>query len=138
MPIKPRDFLDQSQRLIKGNTEVDHRSAVSRAYYCALHSCIQLCRQLPNGFGQDASSSHEKAITQLIQWPTQKPFGSVQKQCVALGISLRKGKKLRVHADYKLGSTVELLAAKQHLSKMGLITIQADNVLQKLKPPTKS
>ena len=138
MPIGPRDLLDQSQRLLKGDTEVDHRAAVSRAYYCALHCCILLCRKHPDGFSIVGSSSHEEAIAKLIAWPTQKPFGSVRKQCVALGISLRKGKKLRVRADYSLNSTIELSKAKQHVSNMGLIKVQADKVMQSLTGASKS
>lgn len=75
---------------------------------------------------------------QLIQWPTQKPFGSVKKECYALGISLRKGKNLRVRADYKLGVAFELLKAKQHVSNMGVIKVQADYALQKLTTSNKS
>lgn len=35
--IQPRDFLAQAERLLAGDSEVDRRSAVSRAYYAAYH-----------------------------------------------------------------------------------------------------
>ncbi len=35
--IQPRDFLVQADRLLASGSEVDRRSAVSRAYYAAYH-----------------------------------------------------------------------------------------------------
>jgi len=136
MPIEPRDFLDQSRRLIEGNAEVDHRSAVSRAYYCALHCCIHLCQIMPGGFEDSSASSHESVIQQLINWPSGKPYGSVRKQCVALGLSLRKGKILRKRADYLLTASFKLSTAKQHISKMGLIKVQTDHVMKNISAAT--
>ena len=132
MSIEPRDFLDQARRLIGGDAEVDHRSAVSRAYYCALHSCIELCRLMPGGFEDQYASSHESVIKQLVNWPSEKPYGSVRKQCVALGLDLRKGKILRKRADYLLAASFEQSAAKQHINKMGLIKVQADHVMKNI------
>lgn len=136
MPIEPRDFLDQSRRLIECKLEVDHRSAVSRAYYCALHSCIQLCRLMPDGFEDNDASSHESVIRQLVNWPSEKPYGSVRKQCVALGLDLRKGKLLRKRADYLLTVSFEQSTAKQHINKMGLIKVQADHVMNNITAAT--
>lgn len=138
MPIEPRDFLDQSRRLINGNAEVDHRSAVSRAYYCALHSCIQICQLMPGGFEDNYASSHESVIKQLVNSPSEKPFSAVRRQCIALGVDLRKGKVLRRRADYLLTVSFDLSTAKQHISKMGLIKVQADHVMKNIIGATTS
>lgn len=132
MPIKPRDFQEQALKLIKGDVEVDHRSAVSRSYYCALHSCINLCAYLPGGFQDDASTSHQSVIDQLRACPAEKPFASIRTDILGLATQLRKGKTLRNRADYKLHLAFDLVRAQEHVKKMGMIKVRADHLVGQL------
>lgn len=136
MPIKPLDFLAQSQRLIQLDEEVEHRSAVSRAYYCAFHACTKVCDALGVGPSIGSKRSHEEVIDCLTSVPSTKPFGALKVECKALGIELRKGKKLRKCADYQLDRTLALSDAKSHLAKMGMINVRANSLMPRILAAT--
>ena len=133
MPIKPRDFLDIAHRLIARADEVDHRSAVSRSYYGALHSCMDLCRLMPGGYADNASTSHQSVIDQLRACPGSQDYASIRREIQGLADQLRKGKRLRTRADYKIGLSFDLPTAKMHLQKMGQITVYADKLQPRLQ-----
>jgi uncharacterized protein (UPF0332 family) len=40
--MKPNDFLNLAVRLSRGTTEAEYRSSVSRAYYAAFHTAMEL------------------------------------------------------------------------------------------------
>ena len=133
MPIQPRDLLEISHRLIAGDDEVDHRSAVSRSYYGALHSCMDLCRCMPGGYLDNASTSHQSVIDQLGACPGGQGYASMCREIRALADQLRKGKRMRTRADYKLGLSFELSKARIHLKKMGLLKVRTDQLQSRLQ-----
>ena len=136
MSIKPRDFLTQSRELIKSDEEVDHRTAISRAYYCALHSCISLCEAFPDGFNDDTSSSHESVIRNLKRCPNEKPYKQFRHEILGLADQLQKGKNRRKKADYMLLSTINKNHAAEHIDKMGLLSVRAAHITNILNAAT--
>lgn len=131
MPIKPRDFLTQAQLLIQTPDEVDHRSAISRSYYAALHGCYAVCRDVLSGTGLSTGvSTHQKVVDALQSASRDTSLAQdVRSRVGALSYQLIKGRNLRVRADYKINGTISHRDAVDHIATMARTLAQSNIVL---------
>lgn len=103
--MSPLEFIEVAHLLSKSQpSEAAMRSAVSRAYYGALHSCNE---SVPDEFAARAeefvdASSHRAIIDSMERWGRQLVPGRTDAQQAARLIS--KLKRLRVIADYRLAA----------------------------------
>ncbi|AIT22278.1 hypothetical protein BTN_2323 [Burkholderia thailandensis E254] len=101
--MSPLEFIEVARSLaMSQNSEAAMRSAVSRAYYGALHNCNEC---VPKDFAPKAeefvdASSHRAIIDAMERWGRQLVPGRTEAQQAARLIS--KLKRLRVQADYKV------------------------------------
>ncbi|AIO65406.1 hypothetical protein [Burkholderia oklahomensis] len=101
--MSPLDFIEVARLLAASqNSEAAMRSAVSRAYYGALHNCNEC---VPKDFAPKAeefvdASSHRAIIDAMERWGRQLVPRRTEAQQAARLIS--KLKRLRVQADYKV------------------------------------
>lgn len=93
MPVSPIDFLRVAENLLKSTSEIDHRSAASRAYYSAFHYCTPLASYL-DPVAKPKSGLHNAFIDIFIS-------SSVRK-AKAIGYMLRQCHNLRIKADYAI------------------------------------
>lgn len=113
MAIEPTAFLSLAQALALNKAdEAAHRSAVSRAYYGALHACLVA---LPSEFAPDSESlrrggSHKATIDAMAQWGRAPGSGRLDAQQAARRIGQLK--RHRVTADYKVDEEWEIDADK--------------------------
>lgn len=111
MPIQPADLIIIAKNLASSEFgEVGARSAVSRAYYGALHTCFDA---LPTEFQPDESDlkregSHRAIIDAMARWGKAIGAGRGDAQQAARKISQLK--RHRVVADYVLSDEWRLEA----------------------------
>lgn len=103
MTVCPKDLLDWSRKVSQNEAadEVDMRACVSRAYYSCLHSARECFNVVTD---VHAPSSHKALIDDLVL-RSKKP-GQGRSQAALIAKHLPKLKRLRVHADYLLGTTL--------------------------------
>lgn len=93
--MEGKEFFVFAQKVVQMRTEPALRSAISRAYYAALHCCGQLLRELGFQFSKDASV-HDK-ISAYLQNSTISEIKTV-------GDNLFHLRRRRNSADYDLNS----------------------------------
>ena len=93
--MTPDVFLDSAKALGRGNTEIDWRNAVSRAYYAAFHRCRSIAESLDPNLDTTTKGGHA-AVIDLLQ---QSPAPRTQ---VSLGYMLDACRKQRNIADYEI------------------------------------
>ncbi|MFA5595947.1 MAG: hypothetical protein WDA26_00090 [Pusillimonas sp.] len=124
MSISEHDLIDLARALFEhAEEEVDHRSAISRAYYAAYHRSKDFHGRLPypgKGLKGGNAGVHETLIYQLNN-PTVGDKNLSLHSC-AVGQKLQTLKKRRHEADYLLGRTVGPRAAE-------LAIIEAEDLL---------
>lgn len=107
MSVSECDLIDLARASYEhAQDEVDHRSAISRAYYAAYHRCVDFHSRLPYGGKEPRGGGgiHEKLIYRLMN-PTVADK-HLSNQSRELGHKLQTLKMRRVIADYRLGKTV--------------------------------
>jgi hypothetical protein len=92
--IQPRDFLAQAEQLLTGGSEVDRRSAVSRAYYAAYHLARILVSEKCGVVLSKTADSHQTLQRCLMN--------SQHAQLRAAGSRLESLRAERNLADYNL------------------------------------
>jgi uncharacterized protein (UPF0332 family) len=95
--IQGRDFLTLADTWIKGATEAEWRSAVSRAYYAAFHEARQLLRAL--GFQVPRADQAHAYL-----WLRLSNCGDPQVQVA--GAELNRLRRERNRADYDVDQTL--------------------------------
>ncbi len=98
--IDGKDFLVVAEELVKGGTEAEWRSAVSRAYYAAFHEARQLMRDLRFQVPK-AETAHPYLWHRLMN--------SADTQVVSAGSDLNALRTDRNRADYENGLTLTQL-----------------------------
>lgn len=118
MSIMPNEFLIFAENVLKNNTEICNRNAISRAYYAFYHSACDSLRHCP-------PTSHSGVISYLRS-PTQnskEKFDEVKmRQIAAL---LEQMKQQRQIADYDLSTNIEHIDASTVIStvKKGILLL---------------
>lgn len=102
MPVTPTELLDAAMELPIDAREVDRRSAASRSYYAAYHTCHPLAAR--EGLFVDSGGSHAEVIDALTRSRTSR--------LKSIGYKLMQCRNLRVIADYKIGSTFSVEEAE--------------------------
>lgn len=99
--MEPSEFLNAAKSLLQKEevTEVDYRNAVSRAYYCAFHTCSNLLKKYPPSERQ-CGAEHEKIIDGLLEHQN--------KSFHRLGHQLKGAKLRRAKADYRLAEVLTI------------------------------
>lgn len=108
MPITNDCFLNwSSKRLSDSNLEeIDFRNILSRAYYSAYHSTLELAeKSLSIPCSQLGGSTHKKLSELLIAYKNDD--AETQKTVRRLGARISVLHSLRVRADYFLDETVQ-------------------------------
>jgi hypothetical protein len=108
----PLDFIETARRLLgTEGTEADLRSSVSRAYYGALHACLDA---LPREFTparrtHHKAGSHSAIIEATHAWGRSTRGGRTNAKQIAR--SLDQLRRRRVVADYRLAQPFSVDAA---------------------------
>jgi uncharacterized protein (UPF0332 family) len=104
MTVKPRDLLDQAIALQNGAGELDARTAISKAYYAALHRAAETT---PNEYARptDSGGSHERLIASIERLANSAHAGRTPAR--ELARLLRQMRKARTEADYDLDRNVD-------------------------------
>lgn len=137
MAIAPTDLEDFARRIASGAAdEVTVRAAISRAYYAAFHYLFDIAAALPK------SAKCPDYVTELTHHEMQCRFDEWQLDVVAPGLSsnrilrdqltasLKTVRKLRIKADYRLGSDMTLADATMQLARVGRLKRAADEIRQ--------
>jgi len=95
MAVNKNEFLDFAKNL-PGDSEINNRNAVSRAYYAAYHTCLEKFSPAQSAAG----GVHAKLIDGLIKSPS-----SADRQ---IGYILKDIKDRRTISDYFLAEEVTL------------------------------
>ena len=117
MSIIPDDFLTLAQELQCHDNEVHHRTAASRAYYCAYHACITL-------FQTNIPREHQKGG--MHNNFLQSLERSTDKNDRRIGIILRDIYNRRLLADYDLETSFPASNSAQSIK-------QTQRLLEQLK-----
>lgn len=126
MSVSAEDFLAQSVRLLDGDSEIDFRSAISRAYYCNYHTALDAARRL----GLPIATSRDCGLhEQLIQ-----SYEAQGKRLKIIARQLRDKKRARAVADYQLDELVPKEEAQLYLKESKTLTAE----LSRLGQPVQS
>ncbi len=123
--MNPQDFLQTAQTLSISEYEADMRSAISRAYYAALHTAYSVLpnERKPNLKSHDRSS-HNKVIDAYDGWSrVVEPKRSAKRQIKEMLVGI---KRMRTRADYELDTEIN----KDHVSDS---LFQADKIIELAK-----
>lgn len=110
MPVSASDFVAAAETLCHGESEIDWRNAISRAYYGAFHHAsahVQMCHEIPHGV--EPGGSHERVILRY------KHNGGNETKVIAYILSDLKTR--RKTADYRLGSDCSFGEAVSQIAK---------------------
>lgn len=110
--MEPIEFIDTARQLASVGGEGALRSAVSRAYYGALHACNgQVPAQFaPGEAAQRSEGSHNAIIDAMEKWGRSLTGGRSEAQMAARKIVQLK--RFRVKADYRIKQPWDVDAAK--------------------------
>ena len=95
MPVTPDALFEAARAIGQGESEVDLRNATSRAYYAAIHRCRLLAENLPE------PAAHQGGVHRLV---IDTLTNNKSWKLKSLGYMLDQSRKLRVEADYDIGS----------------------------------
>jgi len=97
MSTTPEDLLNLAQNLSEKSKESYWRCAVSRGYYAAFHSCLNIS---PDSIRKAHVNVHEK----LIEWMRSGRDSEDENKLLLaeIGLELDQLRKKRVKADYRL------------------------------------
>lgn len=112
--LPPEEFLTHAEWLLEqDDTEINRRSAVSRAYYFAFHECknIAVAKNLVS-FG----CSHQKLIDTMV----------VTREFKRIGLNLDRLKKRRHKADYHLHLPITRREAADHIKEAKRLKLQLE------------
>lgn len=134
MPTECSDILKVAQELAAGADEARHRSAISRAYYAALHRTIAA---LPEEFAIPreqvrSGSSHEAIIQSLTQWGRSTTPGRQAARMAARHMPRLKAERKK--ADYFLEDTVSQAKAQDAVEMAIEVLSQLDDACSKAAP----
>lgn len=110
--IRGDDFLKFAQRTAAGSTEVDWRSAVSRAYYAAFHEARDLLTAL--GFQTPRAD-----MAHAFLWRRLENCGHAR--LALAGSRLNQLRRERNQADYDLGLDLALKDAEAAVKSAAMI-----------------
>ena len=121
MAVTPNALFEAANVLGNSESEVDLRNAASRAYYAAYHQCRPLGQGLSLPSSPDQGGVHRKLIDTLT--------GASNRKLKSLGYRLEQCRKLRVMADYVIGSEFLPQDAWTALAQCSKILSEADSML---------
>ena len=96
MAVTPNALFEAARVIGQGESEVDLRNAASRAYYAAYHHCRLLGQSLRSPAPPLQGGVHRTLIATLTEARSSK--------LKSLGYMLEQCRRLRVSADYDIGS----------------------------------
>ncbi|MDH0863456.1 hypothetical protein [Mitsuaria sp. GD03876] len=99
-----RDVEDLAKH---ASTEARRRAAVSRAYYASYHRCLRWEGLLPYKSECQAQGGVHARLIERLKWPHPFCGRALMERSESLGKLLEKQRRLRVLADYMLGSTID-------------------------------
>ena len=105
--MSPEEFIETAERLlVEPSKEADRRSAVSRAYYGALHASRD---SVPHSFAPTVAElsrgeTHKAVIDSLARWGKAAAPGRTDAQRAARNLAVLK--KARKDADYEIADPV--------------------------------
>lgn len=104
--MNPQDFLQTAQNLSGSDYEADMRSAISRAYYAALHTAFGALpeQRRPDLKARD-KSSHSKVIDAYDGWSKAIEPKRTDKRLIKEMLIDIKGQRTR--ADYELDTEIK-------------------------------
>lgn len=123
MTISQDDLLSFAEALASETMEVQHRSAVSRAYYAAYHQSVAWATALPSAGISSPGSGVHKAHIDALTHPTV--VGAQAMQSRSIGYMLGALKAERTRADYHLSETVDRHEATNAVERARLILSKA-------------
>ena len=120
MSVTSSDFLTCAESIATGATEIDSRSAVSRAYYSAYHAASEIADlHFPDAEAHLSKGAHERLSDRFL--------GSGNLKAKGVGYMLIVLKKSRHRADYSLNETIDGDEAAQAIANARKIHAQLMN-----------
>ena len=118
MSVTPTEILEAAKGFAKGNSEVDWRNAVSRAYYAAYHRSMLIVEGL--GVAIEGGGVHRMLVDTL----TENRNSNIK----AVGYMLEECRRYRVRADYRIGEEFPFSVCQTVLEQAGRILARADKI----------
>lgn len=139
MSISYHDFQNLSKSILKKDslTEMDLRTACSRAYYAAWHCSEALDFKLLDNSGKSNTKAgvHEQRIQKFCNFPAKNQDGIASPEIRAIGYMLRQCKNYRARADYNLQETFDHSLCQTSIESCDLLI---GKVLEAIRPMDKS
>lgn len=104
MSIRPEDLLDKAKMLAAGDTEMDWRLAINRAYYGAYHMALAIKDQLPQTPQVTRKGGKHEQLLQCFEVAKGKVFAG-KDQALKIHRKLKEGRDERRIADYDLDAS---------------------------------
>lgn len=117
MSISPDAFLESAKRIVQGAEEVDHRNAVSRAYYAVYHVCREFAKSME--WPQWADTGTHSALIDAFTDRTDTAHKSI-------GYLLETCRRSRVLADYGIEMSLKVSEARTVIN-------QCDRIFTKVR-----
>ena len=121
MAVTPNALFEATRLIGQGESEVDLRNAASRAYYAAYHHCRLLGQSLRSPAPPVQGGVHRTLIATLTEARSSK--------LKSLGYMLEQCRRLRVSADYDIGSEFPHRDARAALALCEKILKKGDSIL---------
>jgi len=100
MPVAHTDWIAFAKSLV-GGSEIDNRSAASRAYYGAFHACKSLADKLPDPL--DPKGMHDRSVRAMSEFPVSPTNRNTAMAIRKVGHIMMQCRSLRTKADYHIG-----------------------------------
>ncbi|MBU9388982.1 hypothetical protein KTE71_15775 [Burkholderia multivorans] len=117
MTVTSTDFLTCAEAIANGGSEIDHRSAISRAYYSAYHAALEIADlHFPDHEAHIAKGEHQRLSDRFLKSSNPKARG--------VAYMLIDLKRSRHRADYALSETIVADDATQGIANARKIHAQ--------------
>lgn len=144
MAITPADLKKFGEKFsVETSEEVELRAAISRAYYCAFHTCLSFVSRLPESANARADAkhvTHQELIDRLREWKAAGLHPKLADMAVQKGSlwrAVEAARDYRIKADYRLGDAASLSDAQtqnERVKKILRMMVQVDTLLAKDRP----
>ena len=133
MPVSPSDFLTLAKSLSERDSEIEWRSAVSRAYYATYHQLLDFPDRF-DMFGEPGQGSHDQLFKTLRAAKCRGgKSNAIKGKLMVLGNDMLQFKQQRTLADYTLPGTItksDAQMAVETAESVGATAAEALKLLQ--------
>ncbi|MBK7687131.1 MAG: HEPN domain-containing protein [Rhodocyclaceae bacterium] len=126
-------FYDAAVDMAANPQDGYQRSAISRAYYAALHAASEVTPKQFFDANAPAGSTHENLIRAVATFGRSSTPGLTEAKQIARALPMLK--EMRVRADYRLNTGFELQDTNHALKSAERVLKLASEIARKNPPP---